>query len=412
MLVRCKQSHLVLNWEKCHLMVTEEIMLGHKVSSVGLEVDKEKNNVITKLPPPINVKVVRSFLGHTGFYHRFIKDFSKISRPMTKLLEKDAVFDFNKECIEAFELLKEKLANVPIMVSPDWSQSFELMCNASNFAVKAVLGQREGKHFYPIHFASKTLNNAHQNYKVTEKELLVVFDIEIKNKKGVENVVADHMLRLENLHLKELRDDDIEDIFPGKTLKNVSSTEEDKILCIQVSEIFDIWGIDFMGPFSKSHKFEYILVAIDYVSKWAESKALPTNDARVVINFLKNLFSRFSIPKALISDRAYHPQTSSQVENANRALKRILEKTPDEEQINELTTEEIHLMCEQENMKAIPFMAPFSGDYRKTMPWVTEKPFIYNVVENTCNEAKLYELDETGKGIVKGNYLYVKKESE
>ncbi|GKC94763.1 integrase, catalytic region, zinc finger, CCHC-type containing protein [Tanacetum coccineum] len=96
---------------------------------------------------------------------------------------------------------------------------------------------------------------------------------------------------------------------------------------IQVSEIFDIWGIDFMGPFPKSHKFEYILVAIDYVSKWAESKALPTNDARVVINFLKKLFSRFGIPKALISDRAYHPQTSSQVENANRALKRILEKT-------------------------------------------------------------------------------------
>ncbi|GJS22051.1 reverse transcriptase domain-containing protein [Tanacetum coccineum] len=120
MLVRCKQDHLLLNWEKCHFMVTEGIVLGHKVSCAGLEVDKAKINEITKLPPPTNVKSIRSFLGHAGFYRRFIKDFSKISRPMTKLLEKDAVFDFNKECIKAFKLLKEKLMNAPIMVSPDW----------------------------------------------------------------------------------------------------------------------------------------------------------------------------------------------------------------------------------------------------------------------------------------------------
>ncbi|GJT94915.1 hypothetical protein Tco_1090433 [Tanacetum coccineum] len=99
MLVRCKQAHLVLKWEKCHFMVTEGIVLGHKVSSARLEVDKAKINVIAKLPPPINVKAVRSFLEHAGFYRRFIKDFSKISRHMTKLLEKDTVFNFNKECI-------------------------------------------------------------------------------------------------------------------------------------------------------------------------------------------------------------------------------------------------------------------------------------------------------------------------
>ncbi|GJS13829.1 hypothetical protein Tco_0408301 [Tanacetum coccineum] len=81
-----------------------------------------------------------------------------------------------------------------------------------------------------------------------------------------------------------------------------------------------------------------------------------------------------------------------------------------EEQINELTTEEIHLMLEEGKMEAIPFMAPFPTDYSKTMPWVTEKPFIYSVVENTCNEAKLYDLDKTGEGIVKGNFLYVKKD--
>ncbi|GJV71701.1 hypothetical protein Tco_1491696 [Tanacetum coccineum] len=82
----------------------------------------------------------------------------------------------------------------------------------------------------------------------------------------------------------------------------------------------------------------------------------------------------------------------------------------DEEQITKLTTEEIHLICEQEKIKAIPFMAPFPSDYRETMPWVAEKPFIYNVVENTCTEAKLYDLDITGEGIVKGNFLYVNKD--
>ncbi|GKD04458.1 reverse transcriptase domain-containing protein [Tanacetum coccineum] len=149
-------------------MVTEGIVLGHTVYGAGLEVDKLKIKVISQLPLQNNVKSVRSFFRYAGFYRRFIKDFSKISRPMTKLLEKDAVFDFNEECVKAFETLKEKLTNAPIMVSPDLSLPFELMCDASDFTVGAVLRQREGKHFRPIHFASKTLNNAQQNYTVTD----------------------------------------------------------------------------------------------------------------------------------------------------------------------------------------------------------------------------------------------------
>nr|GEW60993.1 reverse transcriptase domain-containing protein [Tanacetum cinerariifolium] len=132
---------------------------------------------------------------------------------------------------------------------------------------------------------------------------------------------------------------------------NISKQDEMPLNNIQVDEIFDIWSIDFMGPFLKSYKFEHILIAVDYVSKWADAQALPTNDAPVVVTFLKRLFCRFGMPKALISDRgthfcnkimertmkryginhyfstSYHSQTSGQVENTNRALKRILEKT-------------------------------------------------------------------------------------
>ncbi|GJR45960.1 reverse transcriptase domain-containing protein [Tanacetum coccineum] len=174
MLQRCKDAHLVLNWEKCHFMVKEGIVLGHKVSSAGLEVDKAKIDVISKLLPPVNIKGIRSFLGHAGFYRRFIKDFSKIARPLTKLLEKDIPFEFDDECQKAFELLKEKLTCAFVIVSPNWNLLFELMCDASDFAVGAVLGQKDGKNFHPIYFASKTLNPAKQKYTVTEKELMAV----------------------------------------------------------------------------------------------------------------------------------------------------------------------------------------------------------------------------------------------
>ncbi|GJR61799.1 reverse transcriptase domain-containing protein [Tanacetum coccineum] len=147
MLQRCKDAHFVLNWEKCHFMVKEGIMLGHKVSGVGLKVDKAKINVISKLPPLTNIKGIRSFLGHAGFYQRFIKDFSKIARPLTKLLEKDTPFEFNDECQKAFKLLKEKLTFSPVIISPNWNLLFKLMCDASDFAVGAVLCQKTVKTF-------------------------------------------------------------------------------------------------------------------------------------------------------------------------------------------------------------------------------------------------------------------------
>jgi len=137
----------VLNWEKCHFMVQEGIVLGHKISQMGMEVDKAKIEVIEKLPPPTNVKGIRSFLGHAGFYRRFIKDFSKITQPLTKLLEKDAPFDFGDDCVQAFNMLKEMLVQAPILITPDWKEPFELMCDTSHYAIGAVLGQRRGKQF-------------------------------------------------------------------------------------------------------------------------------------------------------------------------------------------------------------------------------------------------------------------------
>ncbi|GKD47799.1 reverse transcriptase domain-containing protein, partial [Tanacetum coccineum] len=123
------------------------IVLGHKISKSGIEVDRAKVDVIAKLPLPTTVKGVRSFLGHAGFYRRFIQDFSKIARPMTHLLENETPFVFSKDCIDAFETLKMKLTKAPILVIPDWNLPFEFMRDVSDFVIGAVFGQRRSKHF-------------------------------------------------------------------------------------------------------------------------------------------------------------------------------------------------------------------------------------------------------------------------
>ncbi|GJW60363.1 reverse transcriptase domain-containing protein [Tanacetum coccineum] len=373
---------------------------------------------------------------------------------MTHLLEKNTPFIFSEDCILAFQTLKKKLTEAPILIAPNWDQPFEIMCDASDYAIGAVLGQRIEKHFRPIHYASKTMTEAETNYTTTEKEMLAVvyafekfrsylimnksvvytdhsalkylfnkkdakarllrwvlllqeFDFSVIDTKGAENYAADHLSRLENPYENVFYPKEINETFPLETLNTVTSHDDqntpwfadianyhagnflikgmstqqkrkffkdikhyfwdDPYLslrtckishrdempqnAIQVCEIFDVWGIDFMGPFPSSRGNKYILVAVDYLSKWVEAKALPTNDARVVVKFLKSLFSRFGAPRAIISDRgthfcndkfdkvmskygvthrlstAYHPQTSGQVEVTNRGLKRILERT-------------------------------------------------------------------------------------
>ncbi|CAN6698251.1 unnamed protein product [Malus baccata var. baccata] len=486
-LERCIKTNLVLNWEKCHFMVKQGIVLGHLISNRGIEVDKAKIDAIEKLPPPTNVKSVRSFLGHAGFYRRFIKDFSKISRPLCNLLAKDAPFVFDEACLKAFKKLKTLLTTTSIIATPNWSLSFELMCDASDYAVGAVLGQRKDKLPQIIYYASRTLNDAQLNYATTEKELLAVvfalenlrsylvgakvivftdhatlkyllskkdakprlirwilllqeFDIEIRDKNGNENVVADHLSRLiiptasEEDSVPLMHPDltfqqkkkflsDVKHYFwdepylykycPDQIIRRCIPEEEqesvikfshhfacgghfghkrtaEKILqsrlfwptlfkdahnwckacdrcqrvgnqskrnempqqSILVVELFDVWGIDFMGPFPFSHGNHYILVAVEYVSKSVEAIVAPTNQGSVVLKFLQGvIFSHFGIPRVILSDGGkhfinkpfanllakyginhrvatpYHPQTFGQVEVSNRELKRILEKT-------------------------------------------------------------------------------------
>ena len=173
-LVRCKEKNLVLNWEKCHFMVRKGIVLGHVISESGIEVDKAKIDLISNLPPPRSVKEIRSFLGHAGFYRRFTKDFSKISRPLCNLLAKDAPFVFDDECLHALKRLKTELTSAPVIQPLDWKVPFEIMCDASDYAIGAVLGQRVEKVPHVIYYASKTLNDAQMNYSTTEKELLAI----------------------------------------------------------------------------------------------------------------------------------------------------------------------------------------------------------------------------------------------
>ncbi|KAM2504239.1 hypothetical protein PS1_038179 [Malus domestica] len=267
-LKRCVETNLVLNWEKCHFMVRQGIVLGHIVSERGIEVDKSKIDLVRYLPSPTSVREVRSFLGHAGFYRRFIKDFSKISNPLCRLLQKDVAFDFNKECEKAFNHLKDMLTSAPIIIPPDWSLPFELMCDASDYALGAVLGQRKDKRPHAIYYASRTLNDAQLNYSTTEKELLAVvfaldkfrsyllgtkviiytdhaalkylftkkeakprlirwmlllqeFDIEIRDKKGSENVVADHLSRM--VHEEDAVP--IMETFPDEQLMSVKVSE-------------------------------------------------------------------------------------------------------------------------------------------------------------------------------------------
>ncbi|GJW59369.1 DNA-directed DNA polymerase [Tanacetum coccineum] len=178
-LKRCIESNFVLNYDKCQFMVDQGNILGHIVSAKGLEVDKAKIDVIKYLPYPKNVWEVRSFLGHAGFYRRFIKDFSKTSQLLCRLLQKYVAFEFEDDCNVAFDKLKELLTSSLSIQPPDWNLPFKIMSDASNYDVGAILGQRIGRSAHDIYYASRTLDSAQRNYSTTIKDLLaIVFALE------------------------------------------------------------------------------------------------------------------------------------------------------------------------------------------------------------------------------------------
>nr|GEX19625.1 uncharacterized mitochondrial protein AtMg00810-like [Tanacetum cinerariifolium] len=179
-----------------------------------IEVDKVKVDVIAKLPPATSFKGVRSFLGYVGFYRRFIQDFSKIARPMTYLIKKEAPLIFSTECREAFETLKNKLTEAPILVAPDWDLPFEIMCNASDFATIVYIDHSALKYLLAKQDAKPRL--------LRWILLLQEFDVEIRDKKGAENLVVDHLSRLENPYQSDPEKKEITKTFPLETLGMVT----------------------------------------------------------------------------------------------------------------------------------------------------------------------------------------------
>ncbi|GJZ99865.1 reverse transcriptase domain-containing protein [Tanacetum coccineum] len=350
-------------------MCGEGIVLGHKISKSGIEVDLAKFDVIAKLPHSTTVKGVRSFLGHAGFYWRFIQDFSKIARPMTHLLKKETPLVFSKDCIDAFKTLKKKLTEAPILVVPDWNLPFELMCDAIDFAIETLGVISSGStpwfadfaNFHAGNFIIKGITTQQKKkffkdvkHYFWDDPYLFVF-VRMKSFEGV--CMGKKLMISSKLVMKDPLGAIIMPISPLKKQGKISQRDEMPQNAIQVCEIFDVWGIDLMGPFPSSHGNKYILVAVDYLSKWVKAKALPTNDARVVYGVTHRLST------------AYHPQTSGQVEVSNRGLKRILERTVGET-VPRVYGKSFHLPIELEHkaywaLKHANFDLQTAGDHRK-----------------------------------------------
>nr|GEU56458.1 DNA-directed DNA polymerase [Tanacetum cinerariifolium] len=399
---------------------------GHKISKSGIEVDRVKVDVIAKLPHPTTVKGVRSFLGHAGFYRRFIQDFFKITRPMTHLLEKETLFVFSKDCVDAFETIKKKLTEALILVVPDWNLPFELMCDASDFTIGATTMEKEMlavvyafEKFQPYLVLSKSIvytDHSALKYLLSKQDakprllrwvlIMQEFDITIRDKKGSENLAADHLSRLENPHKDQKKKffKDVKHYFWDDPYLFRICVDQIICRCVHGQEAIDILKACHEGPTEGHHGANLTAKKVFdagffwptiYRDAHAMIKSCDTCQRQGKIsqrdempqNIIQEGISTFS---AIISDHgthfcndqfarvmtkygvthrlatAYHPQTSGQVEVFNRGLKRILKRTVGENRASWLDKLDDALWAFRTAFKTLIGCTPYKLVYGKS----------------------------------------------
>nr|GEY80328.1 reverse transcriptase domain-containing protein [Tanacetum cinerariifolium] len=311
MLKRCEDTKLALNWEKSHFMVKEGIVLGHKISKKGIEVDKAKT---------------KSFRRAENYAADHL---SRLENPYENFFDP-------KEINETFPLESlNKIAHQD--PSTPW---FADLANyhAGKFIIKGMTTQQKQKifkdarhYFWDNPYLFRTCTDQIIRRCVAGKEAIDILNACHSGPTGGHygaNYTAKKAFD-SGFYWPTIYKDGFELVKRCDSCQRqgkISQKDEMPQNSIQVCEIFDVWGIDFMGPFPSLKGNKYILVAVDYLSKWVEAKALPTNDARVVVKFLKSLFSRFGTPKAIISDRVTYfcndqfARVMSKTVGENRAL--------------------------------------------------------------------------------------------